>query len=348
MRKALAVLLVVTACATTPTANAKPSEPALSSATSERARNNFNAFLVHAPKSKPNVSFFIDPLLKQVYSNQIKIDITSNVSMWSDLRNAEKPMNVYAAPTQHFDFIYQYMKQDLAPQHLESGWLDKKAERARNEGSGFFGGGAPGDAKNGSAVLMVYVPNGKSPTDDHWKAITSHEYVHIAQRSVFSGSMAAMQCWVREGQANFIGWSYAGRVNKSTYIRAWRAQLQDLENEREYSDAQRLSKKYWENWFITSEMQDIRTDCEPTQHYVAGAMAFQYLYGTYGYEKVNTYMRNLIAAIESCGDGSPKYSATCVPARNAAFTQAFGISQRDVYPKFASHIVGELKWFTTK
>jgi hypothetical protein len=195
---------------------------------------------------------------------------------------------------------------------------------------------------------MVYVPNGRSTNDDHWNSLTSHEYVHIAQRSVFNGSMAAMQCWVREGQANFIGWSYAGRASKSNYVHAWKSQLQDLENERPYSPRQRLSTKYWENWFITNETQDITKVCDATENYVAGAMAFQYLYGTYGYEKVNTFILELAAAVAPCGDGTPKYSNTCVPARNSAFEKAFGISLRDAYPRFAAHIVRELKWFINK
>jgi len=236
----------------------------------------------------------------------------------------------------------------LPAQQLESGWLDVKAERARKESAGFFGGGAPGDALNGSAVLMVYVPNGRPANDDHWNALTSHEYVHVAQRSVFNGSMAAMQCWVREGQANFIGWSYAGRASKSVYVHAWKSQLQDLENEREYSPQQRLSVSYWKNWFIANETQDITRVCDATQNYVAGAMAFQYLYGTYGYEKVNAFILGLQAAVAPCGDGTPKFSNTCIPARNSAFEKAFGISLRDAYPRFATHIVRELKWFTNK
>jgi hypothetical protein len=160
--------------------------------------------------------------------------------------------------------------------------------------------------------------------------------------------MVAMQCWVREGQANFIGWSYAGRASKASYVHAWKSQLQDLENEREYSPQQRLSASYWKNWFISSEKQDITKACDATQNYVAGAMAFQYLHGTFGYKMVNDFIRNLKAAVDTCGDGTPKYSSTCIPARNSAFEKAFGVSLRDMYPRFAAHIVNELKWFTNK
>jgi hypothetical protein len=121
-----------------------------------------------------------------------------------------------------------------------------------------------------------------------------------------------------------------------------------LENERPYSPQQRLSTKYWQNWFIAKETQDITKACDATENYVAGAMAFQYLYGTYGYEKVNTYILELTAAVAPCGDGTPKYSSTCIPARNSAFKKAFGISLRDAYPRFAAHIVRELKWFINK
>jgi hypothetical protein len=131
-------------------------------------------------------------------------------------------------------------------------------------------------------------------------------------------------------------------------VRAWKSQLQDLENERPYSPQQRLSTKYWENWFIANETQDITSVCDATENYVAGAMAFQYLYGTYGYEKVNAFILGLTAAVAPCADGTPKFSNTCIPARNSAFEKAFGISLRDAYPRFASHIVRELKWFTNK
>jgi hypothetical protein len=348
MRKVLAFIIATTICLSSSSAGAQASTPSLASPTSERARTNFLSFMSHASRATPNATFTIDPLLKKVYSDQIVADIRTNVRMWTNLRSASKPMDVYAAPTQHFLFVYNYMKQVLPAQQLESGWLDAKAERARLEPTGFFGGGAPGDAKNGNAVLMVYVPNGRPTNDDHWNSLTSHEYVHIAQRSVFNGSMAAMQCWVREGQANFIGWSYAGRANKNAYVHAWKSQLQDLENEREYSPQQRLSVKYWENWFIANETQDITKDCDPTQNYVTGAMAFQYLYGTYGYEKVNAFIVGLAAAVAPCGDGTPKFSNTCIPARNSAFEKAFGVSLRDVYPRIAAHIVRELKWFTNK
>jgi hypothetical protein len=348
MRKVLAIVVVAASMLTTSGADAKPDKSALASPTSERARTNFLSFLNHSPRATPNATFTIDPLLNKVYSDQIVADIRTNVRMWTDLREASKPIDVYAAPTQHFQFIYDHLKRVLPAQQLESGWLDVKAERARKESTGFFGGGAPGDALNGSAVLMVYVPNGRPTNDDHWNALTSHEYVHVAQRSVFNGSMAAMQCWVREGQANFIGWSYAGRASKSVYVHAWKSQLQDLENEREYSPQQRLSVSYWKNWFIANETQDITRVCDATQNYVAGAMAFQYLYGTYGYEKVNAFILGLQAAVAPCGDGTPKFSNTCAPARNSAFKKAFGISLREAYPRFATHIVRELKWFTNK
>lgn len=90
------------------------------------------------------------------------------------------------ARTQHFQFIYEHLERVLPAQQLESGWLDVKADRARKEVTGFFGGGAPGDAINGNVVLMVYVPNGRSIRADHWNSITSHEYVYVAQRSVFN------------------------------------------------------------------------------------------------------------------------------------------------------------------
>ena len=129
MRKVLAVFVVAASLLTTSGADAKAGSAALASPTSERARTNFLAFLHHASSATPNATFFIDPLLRKVYSDQIVADIRTNVRMWTDLRDPSKPMDVYAAPTQHFQFVYDYMKQVLPAQQLESGWLDAKAER---------------------------------------------------------------------------------------------------------------------------------------------------------------------------------------------------------------------------
>ena len=319
----------------------------LGSAISDSARVDFLAFSKGGSQARANVNFTIDPQMPSVYANQIKRDTLASVRMWSKDRAPSTKMDVYAAPTQHFQFVYDYMKQVLPPSQLANGWLDEKLRRSKAESSGFYGGGAPGNSINGDDVFMVYVPNKYPINDAHWNSLVSHEYVHVVQRLIFHGSMAPMQCWVREGQANYIGWNYSGRSSAASFASAWKTQIRDLEQARLYTKTQKFSKVYWQQWFLKNEFQDVSKDCEPVDNYIVGALAFQYLYGTYGHTKVEMFLHNLRDAVQPCGDGGPNFISSCIAARNTAFSSAFGISLHDAYPKFAQHIVSELRWATT-
>ena len=325
-------------------ARARPIAENFGSSTSEHAYSDFLAFSRDGSKAPANIKFTVDPQLPSVYANQIKRDTLTSVRMWSNDRAPSIRMDVYAAPTQHFQFIYDYMKQVLPHSQIANGWLDEKLRRSKTESSGFYGGGAPGNSINGDDLFMVYVPNKYPINDAHWNSVVSHEYVHVVQRLIFHGSMAPMQCWVREGQANYIGWNYSGRTSAASFASAWKTQLRDLEQTHLYTKTQKFSKVYWQQWFVKNETQDVSKDCEPTDNYVVGALAFQYLYGTYGHAKVEAFIRNLRDAVSPCGDGGPNTITTCIAARNTAFTSAFGISLRGAYPKFAEHIVSELRW----
>ena len=344
MRIAPKLLIALALALVAQPANARPIAANFGSSVSERAFADFLALSKGGSKAPANINFTIDPQLKSVYANQIKRDTLASVRMWSNDRAPSIKMFVYAAPTQHFQFIYDYMKQVLPPSQLANGWLDEKFQRSKSESSGFYGGGAPGNSINGDDVFMVYVPNEYPVNDAHWNSVVSHEYVHVVQRLIFHGSMAPMQCWVREGQANYIGWSYSGRSSVSSFASAWKAQIRDLDQARIYTKTQKFSKVYWQQWFLKNEFQDVTKDCEPTDNYVVGALAFQYLYGTYGHAKVESFLRNLRDAVQPCGDGGPTFITSCIAARNAAFTSAFGVSLHSAYPKFAQHIVSELRW----
>jgi len=339
----IAIILVLVAHP----ADALPVSSNFGSSVSEQAYADFLAFFQGGSLAPTNITFTIDPQLRSVYANQIKRDTLASVRMWSDDRAPSVKLGVYAAPTQHFQFIYNYMKQVMPPARLAGGWLDEKLQRSKTESSGFYGGGAPGNSVNGDDVFMVYVPNKYPINDAHWNSVVSHEYVHVVQRHIFQGSMAPMQCWEREGQANYIGWSYSGRASAVSFAIAWKAQIRDLDQARIYTKTQKFSKVYWQQWFLKNEFQDVSKDCEPVDNYVVGALAFQYLYGTYGHVKVETFLHNLRDAVQPCGDGGPTIIASCIAARDIAFTSAFGISLHDAYSKFAQHIVSELHWATT-
>lgn len=95
---------------------------ALASPVSERARTDFLYFLNRASRATPIATFTIDSLLNRVYSDQIIADIRTNVRIWTDLRDAPKLRDVYAAPTQHFQFISDRLKRVLPDRYLAEAW----------------------------------------------------------------------------------------------------------------------------------------------------------------------------------------------------------------------------------
>jgi hypothetical protein len=103
------------------------------------------------------------------------------------------------------------------------------------------------------------------------------------------------------------------------------------------------------NWFEQREVTkavsaDYKGDI-PTEDYVFGALALQYLYGTYGFDAVTELYQNMARiALASCPSADSTINPSCTSARHEAFEKAFGISLDIFYPRVAEYIVQEIQW----
>jgi hypothetical protein len=125
--------------------------------------------------------------------------------------------------------------------------------------------------------------------------------------------------------------------------------IQLVANNSEHPEMLNWNASQFVNWFKQREVtkavsSDYKGDI-PTEDYIFGAIALQYLYGTYGFDAVTELYQNMARiALAHCPSADSTVNPSCTSARHEAFEKAFGISLETFYPRVAAHIVQEVKW----
>jgi len=318
----------------------------LGNQTAVNARNEFLLQLKNAPSRTPNLEYHIDPTINPALLTGIRVDTSLSANFWSALRPIDQKVVVYIASTENFKFLVDEITPNSTLAGLFGDWLGHKYLQAQNEPHGFFGGGAPAFDKNDNPVFMVYAPNGQSLGNGFWTQTTSHEFVHVTQRYLMGGNMSPMLGWVIEGQADYIGANFATRNSSQAFASYWIQLIFSMARADMSPKTLGWNKQQFIDWFKSKEITaspDKAGDI-PVENYVVGAMASQYLYGTYGYKKVNAYYDKLGKIMPDCGNGDSTTNVKCTPSRQKAFKDAFGVTMAEFYPKVAAHIVAEIAW----
>ncbi len=291
----------------------------------------------------PNIEFIIEPNMNKVLEKQVVDNINVAAKYFAKERPINIPLKIWVAMSAQFKWIYDNVSSALPVQLLDGGWLDAKLERSTADPDGFMGGGAPGNDKSGTAVLFF---NGTSRAywgDAFWAQVPAHEYTHVVQRYELGNSMAPMLCWVREGNANYYGFLLAGRNSQAMYRNFWLQALSRIPTFGEEPDFESKPASYWADFFVKNEMQK-GSQCDPWINYILGAMAFQYLGGTYGNDAIQSFYLGLKDSwIGVCADPISSEGFTC-PAWKIVFKKSFGITPEEAYPKFGQYIADEIKW----
>jgi hypothetical protein len=310
------------------------------------ARKDFLLQIKNAPNRTPNLEFHIDPTMNPNLLLGIKVDTALSANFWSSLRTIDQKVLVYVAPTENFQFFIDELKPTLTPQGLFGDWLGLKLAQAKEHPHGFYGGGAPAFDKNDNPVFIVYAPNEQDLGSGFWTQSTSHEFVHVIQRYLMGGNMSPMLGWVIEGQADYIGANFGTRNSTEAFASYWAQLIGTIPENSKFPEIINWNKQQFINWFKEKEitLDPQKAGDIPVENYVLGAMASQYLYGTYGYKKVNAYYNNLSQVVPDCQNGDSTIHLQCNPSRQKAFKDAFGISMADFYPKVSAFIVSEIAW----
>jgi hypothetical protein len=85
-------------------------------------------------------------------------------------------------------------------------------------------------------------------------------------------------------------------------------------------------------------------ECDPWINYILGAMAFHYLAGNYGNQKIQDFYLGLKDSWKGVCDGPVNKGNYPCPSWKITFKKVFGITPEDAYPKFGQYIYDEIKW----
>ena len=291
----------------------------------------------------PNIEFIVDPKMDKILEKQIIDNINVTAKFFAKERPLSVPLRIWIAMSTEFQWIYDNVTKVLPSELLDGGWLDMKLARAKAEPDGFMGGGAPGNDKNGTAVLFFNGTTKANWGDAFWSQVPSHEFTHVVQRYELGNSMAPMLCWVREGNANYYGFMLAGRNSQAMYRNFWLQALSRIPTFGEVPDYQSKPASYWADFFVQNESKK-GSQCDPWINYILGSMAFQYLGGTYGNDAIQSFYLGLKDSwIGVCDFPISQEGLTC-PAWKGVFKNTFGVTPEATYPKFGQYIYDEIQW----
>ena len=320
----------------------------LGNKTAVEARKDFLKQFGKSTKRSANLSYKIDPKFNSGLKHEVMVDTQVSAYFWADIRPIDQKVKIYIAPTNNMQFIYKNMWPTLDANGRFGNWLQVKMDRAKTE-KGFFGGGAPAYDKEGNPVFMMFAPNNMSQGNGLWTSVTSHEFTHLVQRYIMHGNFAPIYGWMLEGQADYIGANIATRNSNTAFASYWAQLIQFVGKNSEHPEMLNWNAAQFVNWFKQREVtkavtEDYKGDI-PTEDYIFGAIALQYLYGTYGFDAVTDLYQNMARiALAHCPSADSTVNPSCTSARHEAFEKAFGISLETFYPRVAAYIVQEIKW----
>lgn len=320
----------------------------LGNKTAVEARKDFLRQFGKSTKRSANLSYKIDPKFNSGLKHEVMVDTQVSAYFWADIRPVDQKVKIYIAPTNNMQFIYKNMWPTLDANGRFGNWLQVKMDRAKTE-KGFFGGGAPAYDKEGNPVFMMFAPNNMSQGNGLWTSVTSHEFTHLVQRYIMHGNFAPIYGWMLEGQADYIGANIATRNSNTAFASYWAQLIQFVGKNSEHPEMLKWNAAQFVNWFKQREVTKAVTENYkgdiPTEDYIFGAIALQYLYGTYGFDAVTDLYQNMARiALAHCPSADSTVNPSCTSARHEAFEKAFGISLETFYPRVAAYIVQEIKW----
>ena len=312
-----------------------------------KARLDFLSRLSSRSYEKPNIQWILDPLNDPVRIEQFIKEVPYAVQFFADVVPPSTPLRIYVGSSANFQWLYDSLIKDLAPDGLEGNWLEAKLALSKVE-PGFHGGAGGLRSKDGTAVMFFNYPaTNASDYESLETQISFHEYSHVVQKMYLSGNMSPMLCWMREGYANYNGYNLINRYSTAAYLNSWYQQYQYNDQIPEMSGWRTKTAKDWEQWFINDEKKT-PYDCNDYDNYAIGSLAWEYIYGTYGHVAVDKFFRGLANSyIGTCPEKTDANNIICSGWKKL-YLQVFGNSAEADYAKFGEHIYNKFVWMNSQ
>lgn len=296
--------------------------------------------------STTNIKYLIDNGIdpKVVTFMKEKINLLSRFYLYS-FPTLKVTGKAYFYPNSNFDAMATILKESLDSTSRMGNieMLDSKAARAKIE-EGFFGGGAIGYDKSGDSIIFFYMGKNNSLDQLLVQQIFVHETTHFYQRAILS-SMAPMTCWIREGQAVFLGMAVTADT-ETQFADFWKYNYSFglVANEPSMKDYYTYSENDWYEWLKQQETHPL-FDCDPYLYYHTGMIIWSYIYGTYGPYNANDFFREIS---KYPIDGKLAINGIPQTSWKKAYETVFGVKVEDDYKNWAKFIYNEAKWGKTR
>lgn len=279
-------------------------------------------------KNLPNVTFVVAPNSDLKKVNVVENQVIFILHYYEKYLPASTPITIY---------IWDSEK--------DREWYDASLRAGINKGSydatnlnKRFDSGASGPSQDGSQAMELLEVDIES---DQYPYVLYHEITHITQ--FVQTNAKTMPCWIREGMATYNGFAIESRISQPVYINSM---VRIIQRGLKYSagdvDYKKTNPTFWIDYFKENETRSI-SKCSQPQDYAIGAMGFQYLTGTFGFDKVYKFLKGLDAAWKpECNSGIS--SGLPCSSWKDVFTKTFGISPDTAYSGFGTFIVDQIAW----
>jgi len=308
-----------------------------------KAYQNFLTQFKEKSKTPPNITFHISPGINPKLLNMMEQEVIAADQFWSFVRDTNRPVEVYLADDTHIDDLISNYEPTLTSQGKAGGWLEDIANRIKTVDPGLFGGGSPAYDVNNHANFMLHSGNDSQYGLGLWTQTPAHEYTHTVQRYLLGNNFSPLYDWEIEGQADYIGASFAGRNSLAAFKATWANLMNTIPNPPTGGtwDANKIA-----NWLKSDAINTIgpRTGAASEIAYVLGSIAEEYLFANYGFQKVMNYYGDLAASIPHCMNFDASHFQECDNSRQEIFQKDFNLSLENFYQKIGNLGQIELQW----
>jgi hypothetical protein len=193
----------------------------------------------------------------------------------------------------------------------------------------------PDKSRDGSLEILLFSTHYADRLGAGDQYEMSHEFTHLNQTYAMPNGKGGLLCWQREGMAEYGALAISGRYS------ALRYQQETLHGTHYVMNLNSTFGTDWVTFFKQDESKSTGA-CNPAD-YSIGALAMQYLEGTYGHAKVLEYVKNVGANSNNQCDEFMKDGIPCSAWRDS-FKSVFGVTPSDAYPEIAKFIDGQIAW----
>jgi len=307
-----------------------------------RARLEMLSRLSLKSTETPNIQWIIDPKADPIEIEQYQKEVPYAVQFYGYVRSPRTPVRIYLGSSANFQWLYDVLTKDLAPEGLEGNWLDAKLARAKSD-PGFHGGAGGLVSKDGTLVVFFNYGSKMSVSETLQTQISFHEYTHVIQKAYLLGNMSPMLCWMREGYANYVGYNLTTRYSTAAYLNSWYQQFQYADAIPELNGWRTNTAKDWAQWFVNNEKKT-PYECDSYDNYTIGSIAWEYIHGTYGYQAVDKFYRGLAKSyVGTCSSTLDSNNVIC-PGWKKLYLDTFGRSPESDYLNFGEYVVKKIEW----